>query len=277
MSVETHDSTINDRGVRYYEAGIQHGRSILLLHGGMGDAMLNWFDIIPNLADDYHVLAPDLPGFGGTESLPTGSALSDMIDWLLAFLESQGIEQVVVIGSSFGALIARLMAAQYPQIVAAIILINGGFVPDVPAWAKIAMRLPVIGGAFSNMLARMATSPEGLDDMIHHEDKITPDFVANVQANTSGFASFMQMTATKPIPEKDKPMVSALILWGAEDKSTSLSTGNKLKAVLAGADFVQIDGCGHLPHLEEPDIFEWQVKNFLSRQDPTKRSAIPGV
>ena len=72
-------------------------------------------------------------------------------------------------------------------------------------------------------------------------------------------------------------MVSGLILWGVEDQSTSLIEGKKLKNELAGADFVEIEGCGHLPHLEEPDIFEWQVKQFLAKRDPNKRAEIPGL
>lgn len=276
MAVEEHHSTVQDRSVHYYEDGIHHGRSILLLHGGIGDAQQNWLTLIPDLADEYHILAPDLPGFGGTAALPAGSKFSDMIAWLVDFLDLQGVEQVAVIGNSFGALIARLMAAQYPQVVASVVLVNGGFVPDVPAWAKLAMGLPLVGGMLSNMLARMATSADSLNDMIHHDEAITPELVANVQANASGFAALMQMT-TRTLPTNDKPLVAILILWGAEDKSTSLAEGHKLKDVLTGADFVQIDDCGHLPHLEEPDIFEWQVKNFLTNQDPSKRAAIPGT
>lgn len=275
--VEANEFKLHERNVRYYEDGLHHGRSILLLHGGIGDAKQNWQDIIPIFSEEYHVLAPDLPGFGGTESIGTGKTLSDIIVWLLAFLESQGVNQVVVIGSSFGALIARLMAAQHPHVVAAIVLINGGFVPDVPAWAKVLMGLPVIGTAFSNFLARMATSESGLKDMIYHPEALTPELIESVQSNVSGFAYLMQMTASQPLPEKNKPMVSVLILWGTEDKSTSLSAGNTLKAALGSVDFVQIEECGHLPHIEEPDIFEWQVKNFLDKQNPVKRSSIPGT
>lgn len=277
MAIETHKSDINGQGIQYYEDGVHHGRSVLLIHGGIGDAKQNWYNMIPTLAEDYHILAPDLPGFGGSDNLPNHSDLSDITAWIIAFLELQGIDQVAVIGTGFGALIARLLAAQYPQSVAAIVLMNGGFVPAVPAWAKIAMGLPVVGTVFTNFLARIATSEDGLKDMIHHPEVITPELIENVNANISGYASLMRMTATQPLPTKNKPMVSTLILWGEADKSTSVVEGNKLKAFLGNVPFVEIEGCGHLPHIEESDIFEWQVKNFLAKNDPTKRSAIPGT
>lgn len=275
MSVGEHQFTLHDRQVNYYEAGLHHSRSVLLLHGGIGDAKHNWYDTIPLLAEDYHVLAPDLPGFGGTEAVSTNKNLADVASWLIDFLKSQDVEQVVVIGNSFGALIARFMAVKYPQIVVGIIMSNGGYIPDVPPAVRLLMKFPIISGILSQMLANIATSPESLSEMIHQEDAITPDFLACAKENTSGYAKLMKMTAVQS-PIKDKPMVAMLILWGVEDKSIAISVGHGLKNTLGNADFVEIENCGHFPHLEEPDIFEWQVKQFLTQHNAGKRGAIPG-
>ena len=275
MSVGEHQFTLNNRQVNYHEAGLHHSRSVLLLHGGIGDAKLNWLDMIPLLAEDYHVLAPDLPSFGGTEAVSTNKNLSDVASWLIDFLKSQDVEQVVVIGNSFGALIARFMAVKYPQIVVGIIMCNGGYIPDVPPAVRILMKFPIVSGILSNMLAKIATSPESLNELFYHEEAITPEFIACAKANTAGYAKLMKMTAVQP-PLSDKPMVAMLILWGVEDKSIALSVGHGLKNTLGNADFVEIENCGHFPHLEEPDIFEWQVKQFLTQHNSGKRSAIPG-
>lgn len=276
MSVGEYEFTLNNRKVNYYEAGLHHGRSVLLLHGGIGDAKQNWYEVIPQLAEDYHVLAPDLPGFGGSETLSGHQDLSDVATWLIDFLKSQDVEQVVVIGNSFGALIARFMAVQHPHHVAAIILINGGYIPDVPPLVRLLFRLPVVSGTLARVMANIATSAESLNDMIHHPEAITPELLANAKSNAPGFAKLMQMTASKPLPTQNKPMVAVLILWGVEDHSTSLSEGHKLKNALAGANFIEIENCGHLLHLEEPDIFDWQIKDFLTKLNAMKRSAIPG-
>jgi len=276
MAVSTHEVQINNRNVRYYEDGLHHGRSILLLHGGIGDAEANWTEVIPSLAEDYHVLAPDLPGYGKSDPLPADSSLADMVLWVMDFLESQGIDQTAVIGNSFGALIARLMAAQHPQIIPAVILINGGFVPAVPPLAKTLMGLPVVGMFLTRYLARTASSKDSLSEMIHHSEAVTDDLIASAKANVNGFAQLMHMTATKPVPTHDKPLVAVLIIWGIEDGTTASSEGEKLKEAIPGAKFVDIEGCGHLPHLEEQDIFDWQVKDFLASSDPHKRNQIPG-
>lgn len=275
MSIESHQVTINNRAVHYYEDGIQHGRSILLLHGGLGDATSNWYTMIVELTENYHVIAPDLPNFGDSQALSQPS-LDNIITWLLGLLESQGIEQVAVIGHGLGGLIARLMASQHPQTVTALILINGGYVPDVPTWAKALMRLPFVGQSFANLLAQIATSGDSLREIIHHPNILTPEFIATIKKNSSGFASIMHMTATQQSSE-NKPMVPILILWGQEDQSTSLATGHQLRDALVGSTFVPIEDCGHFPHLEEPDIVDWQIKNFLKQLDPKQRTEIPGL
>lgn len=276
MTLGEHTFSLNNKNIHYYEDGLHHGRTILLLHGGIGDAELNWKDIIPPLAEDYHVLAPDLPGFGGSDALSGSASLSHVLDWILGFLSSQDVEQAVVVGNSFGGLIARLLAAKHPHIIPAVVVINGGYVPQVPPFAKILLRLPLIGSIISKNLAKLATSEESLREMIHHEDIITPAFIDCVQANRDGFARLMQMTAARPLPTPDKPMVSSMILWGNEDQSVAPSEGKKLQSVLAGASFVDIEDCGHLLQLEEPDVFEYQIKNFLAKHDPVKKSSIPG-
>jgi len=276
MSVGEHEFTLNNRRVNYYEAGLHHSRSILLIHGGIGDAKQNWYNIIPLLAEDYHVLAPDLPGFGGTEAVAGHKNLSDVTAWLIEFLKSQDVEQVIVIGNSFGALIARLMAVKYPQIVAGVIMSNGGYVPDVPSAVRLIMKIPIVSGILSGILANIATSTESLSEMIHQEDAISPEFTACVKSNTSGYARLMKMTAIQP-QSTNKPMVAMLILWGVEDKSIPLAVGHKLKNALASAEYIEIENCGHFPHLEEPDIFEWHVKQFLTKHNSVKRSEIPGT
>ena len=175
MSVDAQRVTLADKEVRFYEAGLQHGRTILFVHGGIGDAKQNWRDVMSVFSEDYHVLAPDLPGFGGSADLSDDIDLSDITAWLIQLLDSQGVGQVVAIGSGLGALIVRLMAVQYPQNVAAIVLVNGGFVPNVPRFARLIIGLPVVGGYVARWLANIAISDENLKDMIHHPEVLTSE------------------------------------------------------------------------------------------------------
>ena len=91
----------------YHEAG--QGQAVLLLHGsGPGvSAWTNWKRVIPVLAEDFRVIAPDMAGFGYTERNP--ELAYDIKLWvkhLVAILDALGIERASVVGNSFGGSLA---------------------------------------------------------------------------------------------------------------------------------------------------------------------------
>src|SRR3954454_2968939 len=114
--------------VHYYESGACNGRTLLLLSGGFGDAWSNWSAVIEPLAEEYHVFAPDLPGFSGSATLPEMS-LDALLHWLKALLDSFGQSEAVIVSHSIGAILARLFASSEPEYVPALILSNGGTFP----------------------------------------------------------------------------------------------------------------------------------------------------
>lgn len=128
MKINEQTITVNGLATRYYEAGSGNTRTLLLLHGRFGDAHLHWAEIMPVLADEFHLIAPDLPGYGGSAPLPALS-LEAFVDWTQSLLDALNIEQAAVVGSSFGGTVARLLATMRPTYVPALILVNGGGLP----------------------------------------------------------------------------------------------------------------------------------------------------
>src|SRR5688572_21455342 len=97
--------TIVAAGLRTNYHDVGQGPPLVLLHGsGPGvSAWQNWSAIIPRLARDFRVLAPDIAGFGFTENDPSRSY--DIKLWvahLIGFLDALEIEQATVVGNSFG-------------------------------------------------------------------------------------------------------------------------------------------------------------------------------
>ena len=105
--------TIDAGGIEtsYLEAG--SGETVLMLHGsGPGvSALANWQHNIPTLAQRFHVLAPDIVGFGTTER-PEDIvySLRTWTDHVWSFLDALGLEQVAVVGNSLGGRLALQMA-----------------------------------------------------------------------------------------------------------------------------------------------------------------------
>jgi 2-hydroxy-6-oxonona-2,4-dienedioate hydrolase len=275
MASEEKIVKINGLNVRFLEAGTANQRALLLVHGGIGDARLHWEPAIGALADDYHVLAPDLPGFGKSDLLPHMQTEA-IVQWIKAFLDSQDIQQAVVIGNSFGGLLARLFAATYPAHVPALIMLNGGGVPDMPGFLRAMERVPGIGQGIFYLFGNIGTSAGTLKRMVHDQTLLTDQFLKEVKAARGGYSRLMRTLIGSPMPKAQTPIVPTLILWGADDQIATVKDGEAIKSSIPGAVLTEIKDCGHMPQLETMDVFIWQVNTFLEKLSKASAAARSG-
>lgn len=118
---------VQDVNVFYREAGSSDAPTVLLLHGFAASSYM-FRDLIPQLAQKYHVIAPDLPGFGQTTVMPgvdfnyTFDSLTSVID---AFTVAKGVKRYAMYVFDFGAPVGWRLAVQHPQKVTAIVSQNG--------------------------------------------------------------------------------------------------------------------------------------------------------
>lgn len=118
---------VGDVDVFYREAGPADAPVILLLHG-FPSASHMFRDLIPQLADRYRVIAPDLPGFGQTKAPPRGDftysfdALADVIE---GFVDAIGLERFALYIFDYGAPTGLRLAMKHPERIRAIITQNG--------------------------------------------------------------------------------------------------------------------------------------------------------
>lgn len=277
MALEEKTLVIDGLTVNYLEDGHDNGRTILLIHGGMGDARLHWGAVMPLLAqEDFRVLAPDLPGFGKSQLLPV-MRMDALLHWLKSFLDILGLEQAVVIGNSLGGLVARLLTAANPQLVPAVVLLDGGGIPEIPPVLRVLERIPVLSNFLLGQFVGSMTSPSNLRKMIHVQDVLTDDFMTGTRAANKSFTRLMRMLVAGTLPEARNPIVPTLVLWGADDTFTPLADGTAVKDSIPGATLTEITDCGHMPQLETPDVFVWQISNFLQKLSRPQRSNLPGA
>lgn len=126
---QVHHRTMDVRGVSifYREAGRSQAPTVLLLHG-FGASSYMFRDLIPQLAAKYHVIAPDLPGFGQSSVMPdnqfayTFDNLARVID---AFTVAKGVDRYAMYVFDYGAPVGWRLAVKNPQKITAIVSQNG--------------------------------------------------------------------------------------------------------------------------------------------------------
>jgi pimeloyl-ACP methyl ester carboxylesterase len=137
MTTHHRTAEIAGRQIFYREAGPTDAPAIVLLHGTPASSHM-YRNLIPALADRYHVIAPDYPGFGHSERPPvsafdyTFDSLADHVD---ALLDHLGLTRYALYVQDYGAPVGWRLALRHPERIAAVITQNGnayveGFVGD---------------------------------------------------------------------------------------------------------------------------------------------------
>jgi pimeloyl-ACP methyl ester carboxylesterase len=129
QTVEVHHKTVKvgDLDIFYREAGPKDAPTVLLLHGFPTSSQM-FRKLIPALADQYHMVAPDYPGFGHSSMPPhdqfryTFDNLAKVID---AFTEKLGLTKYALYVQDYGAPVGYRLAVQHPERITAIVVQNG--------------------------------------------------------------------------------------------------------------------------------------------------------
>src|SRR6266436_3464180 len=131
--VAARTAVVNGLTLQYLEAG--RGPAVVLLHG-YAETSRMWRPLMPQLADRYRVIAPDLPGIGGSAVPNDGQDMSSAAKRIHALIRQLGVEHAAVVGHDIGLMVAYAYAAQFPDEVDRLILMDA-FLPGVKGWEAI--------------------------------------------------------------------------------------------------------------------------------------------
>ena len=176
----THYRTVSADGVDvfYREAGDPAAPTILLLHG-FPTSSAQYQGLIDRLADRFHLVAPDYPGFGRTEPLAGTTTFERLTDVVEAFVAALRLERYALYVFDFGAPVGFRLATRHPERVEALIIQNGnayeaGIGPNLaglaPYWEDRQAAEPAVR-AFLQLEATRSQYVEGVGD----PDAVNPD------------------------------------------------------------------------------------------------------
>src|SRR5207237_8769232 len=119
--------------MEYLVAG--SGPTVILLHG-YAETSRMWRPLIPRLASKFTVIAPDLPGIGDSAIPPSGLDMKSAAMRVHRLVQALGVEKARVVGHDIGLMVAYAYAAQFPNEVEKLVLMDA-FLPGVPGWEAI--------------------------------------------------------------------------------------------------------------------------------------------
>jgi 3-oxoadipate enol-lactonase len=258
--------TTRDGRFGYEAAGDRAMPPLVFLHG-IGGAARGWRGQLDFFKGRYRAIAWDMPGYGGSAALPAVS-IASLADALQDFLQQVGATKPIVVGHSIGGMIVQQWLVKNPRVAGAIVLAqtSPAFGKPDGDWQKsfIDARLgPLDRGETLVSLAPSLVKELVGDDPDAGGMELARDCMASVppatyRATMLALMGFDQREALKNIA------VPTLVLSGSKDKNAPAPMMAKMASYIPSAEYVEIEGVGHLVNLERPKAFNAALDRFLA-------------
>lgn len=247
--------------------GIDHSQTIdigsgpntvLFLHGLFGTPD-HWRTVMERLADQYRVIAPQLPVDPKPGRRKNGiRAICELSDQVVQFVETLSVGPLVVCGNSLGGLVAIDLCSRKPDFAEGLVLAGS---------AGLFERSPIRGLRSKPTKQFVRTTVRGIvhepclvtDQLVDqwHDSLMDRDYVRFVLRIAR---ATRDRSVEKELPNLKLP---TMIIWGREDAITPPSTGEEFQRRIQGSKLRFIENCGHAPNWEQPEQFAQVLDEFL--------------
>lgn len=265
----------NWRGLRIFHQEAGTGDALLLIHG-FPTASWDWHRIWPDLTRRFHVIAPDLLGFGYSDK-PTGHpySLLEQADLVEDLLRAREISTVHILAHDYGDTVAQeLLARQLERRgggnggieIRSVTLLNGGLFPEAthPLLIQKMLKNRIVGPALGRLLSERT-----------FRRSFGRIFAPGSQPTSSELQSFWSLIAhnrgqrvahlisryqderrthrarwTEALQHADVPL---RLIVGAEDPISGRTIAEHFREIITDPDVVMLEGVGHYPQVEAPE------------------------
>lgn len=242
------------------------GAPLVFLHaaGGAG----RWLEFHEQLSKRFDVIAPDAPGFGGSDEFAEVESMDDLVYHYLDVLDRLELDRPHLVGGSFGGWLAAELAVHAPHRVGSLVLLSAA-----------GLRLPEhpVADIF------LMTPPQLVEALFHDVSKASAAFPPDPDVDDI-LAIYRDMTAlarfswvpflNNPKLERRLHRITAptLVVWPDNDRLIPIAHGHRYAELIPNAEFVTVGDCGHAMYFERPEEFAEITTGFL-----LERAELTGV
>lgn len=250
------------------------GDPLILLHGAGGDSSL-FRGILPALASERRIVAPDLPGHGMSAGLGGFYTIGRYLNWLDALVEEIG-SPVALLGHSLGGALAMRYASRYPSKVQQLVIVDS----IALGWPSLAATLRLIRALFTRepALAQARMGEVMFAGEGARRSELVSAYLGGDASPPAGLRGFLWMFirtwhAAMPLTRRELRKIRApvRILWGACDGYFPPRLAHRVLSASARSSLALIPDAGHAPFLEQPELFVELLSTAAASTDPFPR------
>jgi pimeloyl-ACP methyl ester carboxylesterase len=257
-------------------------QTIIMIHGFRGTHH-GLAKIAESLGDEYSLVVPDIPGFGEGETLKHYD-LASYVAWLHRLVKShKGSSRPILLGHSFGSIIAASYAARYPKTIAKLILVNPIGAPALEGprgiLTKLAQGYYWLGSILPEKAARRWLATKSIVFIMSTTMAKTSDKTLRKWIHQQHYTYFSTFHSAASVSEAFTTSVShsvrdiasnitppTLLIAGDKDDITPLPVQEELHRLMPTSTLRVIKNVGHLTHYETPNEVAKIVQDFIKSE-----------
>jgi len=275
-----HTITLAKKSTAYWTYHESTKPVIIMIHGFRGTH--HGLQRIVDELSQFHIIVPDLPGFGESEPL-TSHDLESYVSWLHEFIKSLNLsEPPVLLGHSFGSIITSHYATEYPDTITRLILVNPIGAPALKGPRGVMTRLAILYYWLGRALPEKASHAWLSTPLIvkimsvtmaKSRDKTMLRYIHDQHlqhfstfANPTVVAEAFTTSVSHDVREVASHIkIPTLLIAGEKDDITALPKQHELHDALPSSELVVIPGVGHLIHYETAREAAQAIETFIAR------------
>ena len=206
------------------------------------------------------VIALDLPGFGESDPPPEAWDVDCYARFMIHFLDELAVDRAHLVGHSHGGRVSIALAADEPERVGRLLLIDSAGIPPRRGWRY---RRRVAVAKFGRLVAKVGGGPGRRLQERMRARVASRDYLEASEAMRGTFRAVIAADLGERLP---RVRSSTLLVWGDQDDDTPLWMGRQMEELVPDAGLVVLEGAGHYSYADSPGQFRAVARRFLLEQ-----------
>lgn len=272
---------LHGNGVTYRDEG--SGDTVLLVHGMAGSSD-TWRYVLPQLAQNHRVVAPDLPGHGQSDKPRGDYSLGAFAVWLRDLLDELGITTMTMVGHSLGGGVAMQFVHQHPGYCQRLVLIcSGGLGPDVGWILRVLsapgaeFMLPLMapqavldaGNKLRSWLSSVGIRDPRADELWYAYSSLSDPQTRQAFLRTlRSVVDYHGQAVSALNGLRRNPELPIMVICGEQDPIIPAAHGSAALEARPGCRLEVLKGVGHFPQVEAPTKVVDLIEDFIANSEP---------
>ena len=245
--------SIHSQLITLYRLGDTGGKIAVFLPGWRSQGSV-WFPLMQALAiDGIGSVSIDLSGFGASPASKESMSVQNYADIVLELLEKLHLQDVTLVGHSFGGRVAIVCAAKHTPFVSRLVLVDSaGFVNRLPFFS------------FFLPIARVLFAPSYMQGLRRFIYRLlgAEDYIATPELTET----FKRVIAEDLTNEMKKINIPTLLVWGQNDQDTPMSYAHRMQKLIPNSQLVLLPRAGHFSFVDDTKSVNTVLRHFVIPQ-----------